>query len=348
MADAPIDLRPCDRPPGAIGNAKSGSCYTSDLFAMIGTLFLWLFWPSFNAALTSGTAQERTVINTYLSISASALTVYIFSRALRRHGKFEMVEIQNATLAGGVAMGASGSFMLYPWGALLVGMVAGALSTVGFIYITPFLEARISLHDTAGINNLHGMPGILGGIVSAVAAALAPQSTYGESYARAVARRRDRRPVALTLFAHLRTRSTWIVFPARAPSSPTNPQLLFYQSLGVPVTAGDSRSAVEQGGYQIAALTVTIAIAISGGLVTGWLLRNPFFEPTRDLYEDSEYWHLPVDAASTEAVHQARPAANRSESTASITDQSAIPDAVGGQYAVEMQPIGTAAGASKS
>jgi len=33
---------------------KKGFSYTSVLFGMIGTIFLWMFWPSFNAALGTG------------------------------------------------------------------------------------------------------------------------------------------------------------------------------------------------------------------------------------------------------------------------------------------------------
>lgn len=47
-----------------------GSSYKSDIFAMIGTLFLWIFWPSFNSALLDGVDQERAILNTYLALAA--------------------------------------------------------------------------------------------------------------------------------------------------------------------------------------------------------------------------------------------------------------------------------------
>lgn len=55
-----------------------GAVYVSDLFAMIGTLFLWIFWPSFNSALLDAPEQQhRAIMNTYLSLaSATGKTLF--------------------------------------------------------------------------------------------------------------------------------------------------------------------------------------------------------------------------------------------------------------------------------
>jgi ammonium transporter Rh len=84
---------------------REKSVYHSDLFAMIGTLFLFCFWPSFNAGVAaSGDPRLRAVVNTYISISSSVLLTYICSCIFNKERKLDMVHIQNATLAGGVGM----------------------------------------------------------------------------------------------------------------------------------------------------------------------------------------------------------------------------------------------------
>lgn len=66
-------------------------------------------------------------------------------------------------------MGASANLILHPYGALLVGSLAGLLSVVGFNVIQPWLAEHALVYDTCGIHNLHGMPGVAGGIVSIIA-----------------------------------------------------------------------------------------------------------------------------------------------------------------------------------
>jgi len=59
-----------------------------------------------------------------------------------------------------------------PFG-LLIGLLSGFLSVFGYVYITPWLEEKLGVHDTCGVHNLHGMPGLMGGIAGAISAATA-------------------------------------------------------------------------------------------------------------------------------------------------------------------------------
>lgn len=164
----------------ARGDYDNKAVYHSDLFSMIGTIFLWCFWPSFNGALAGldANAQPRAVLNTLLSLCAATIVAFAWSRYLR-NGKFEMVDVQNATLAGGVAVGAAANLPLHPWGAFIVGSAAATISTFGFAVLQPLLQQYAGLHDTCGVHNLHGMPGVFGGLVAVVAAGGIQDSDYG-------------------------------------------------------------------------------------------------------------------------------------------------------------------------
>eukprot|EP00756_Hemistasia_phaeocysticola_P028798 Hpha_TRINITY_DN16193_c2_g4::TRINITY_DN16193_c2_g4_i1::g.3715::m.3715/K06580/SLC42A, RHAG, RHBG, RHCG, CD241; ammonium transporter Rh len=151
----------------------------TDVFAMIGTVFLWMYWPSFNGALAEGTARHRVVINTVLALVGSCVTAYCCSFIFRGKRRFNMVDIQNATLAGGVTMGTSADIIVDPFAALLVGVAAGLLSTSGYNHILPALERTIGLHDTCGVLCLHALPGLLGGIIGCITTSAADKETYG-------------------------------------------------------------------------------------------------------------------------------------------------------------------------
>jgi ammonium transporter Rh len=114
------------------------------MFAMIGTLFLWVFWPSFNSGnLVVGTdSQEilrmRVIINTVFSLTGSCLTAISLSKFMR--GKFEIEDVLNATLAGGVVIGSVCSIVESPVIALVIGCLIGAYSSIGFSRVTPCLN----------------------------------------------------------------------------------------------------------------------------------------------------------------------------------------------------------------
>ncbi|KFQ26469.1 Ammonium transporter Rh type A, partial [Merops nubicus] len=148
------------------------STYHSDIFAMIGTLFLWLFWPSFNSAIATEKFWNEAIINTYYSLAASTVVTFALSSLVDQRGKFSMVLIQNATLAGGVAVGTCADIPIHPFAAMCIGSIAAIISVLGFHFLTPLLASKLNIQDTCGVHNLHGLPGILGGIASIVVAAI--------------------------------------------------------------------------------------------------------------------------------------------------------------------------------
>lgn len=136
---------------------------TSSRFCLLGSMILWLFWPSFTSAIVAPERVVLTAINTIFALCGATIATYIFTRLIR--GKIDIEDIANAALAGGVAIGSTCD-VTTPGYAMLIGIAAGALSVIGYAIIAPKFQKFIKGTDTCGIHNLHGMPGILGGIVA--------------------------------------------------------------------------------------------------------------------------------------------------------------------------------------
>ena len=149
--------------------AKEKSSIVSDITSLIGTTVLWVYWPSFVAGgLPYGTPEaELALTNTILALLGSTVATFIASVAFSK-GSIGPVDIQNAALAGGVSIGAVANLDITPFGAVLIGCIAGLVSTAGYRYIQEFLLEKIKLHDTCGIHNLHGMPSLVGGLASVI------------------------------------------------------------------------------------------------------------------------------------------------------------------------------------
>jgi ammonium transporter Rh len=102
-------------------------------------------------------------INTVLALCGATLATYASSTLIR--GKIEISDISNASLAGGVAIGASVANITPGW-SMLIGAVAGAISVIGYAIVQPRLQKLTGGVDTCGVHNLHGMPGVFGGLVA--------------------------------------------------------------------------------------------------------------------------------------------------------------------------------------
>ncbi|XP_008692804.1 blood group Rh(CE) polypeptide isoform X3 [Ursus maritimus] len=144
---------------------KNQTAKSSSLFAMLGTLFLWMFWPSFNSALLDVPKERKNaVFNTYYALAASAVTAISMSALARPRGKINMTHIHNAILAGGVAVGPSCHLITTPWLAMLLGFMAGLISIGGALCLPANFNHVLGIHDTCGVHYTFGLPGLLGGI----------------------------------------------------------------------------------------------------------------------------------------------------------------------------------------
>jgi ammonium transporter Rh len=138
---------------------------TSDRLSLLGSMVLWLFWPSFCSALVPPELVPMTVVNVILALCGATLATYIATISLRR--KISVADIANASLAGGVAIGSTCDHAS-PMQSIVIGILAGALSTFGFAIILPWLQKTIHKIDTCGVMYLHGLPGLMGGLVAMV------------------------------------------------------------------------------------------------------------------------------------------------------------------------------------
>jgi ammonium transporter Rh len=136
---------------------------TSDRFSMLGSMVLWVFWPSFCAALAAPGDVAKTAINVILALCGSTLATGAVSHKFR--DKISIADIANAALAGGVAIGSTCD-KVGPGGAFVIGLLAGVLSTVGYVVLQSKIQGLLKSVDTCGVFYLHGLPGLLGGFAA--------------------------------------------------------------------------------------------------------------------------------------------------------------------------------------
>ena len=121
-------------------------------YSFVGTLVIWVCFPLFN-----GLSEFNSRLVTFLSLLVSG----VFYK-----GKINFDYVFRASLAGGVGIASNAFNVKNPFEAVLIGIVSGFISIVGYEKRSKTLETRIYLNDSAGIHYLHGLPALFGAFVS--------------------------------------------------------------------------------------------------------------------------------------------------------------------------------------
>lgn len=179
--------------------------------------------------------------------------------------KFDIEDILNATLAGGVAIGASSSLFTNAAGPLCIGLFSGIISGFGYKYLQGMLQDKLGIYDSCGVHNLHGIPGIMGGIFSAIIIA---------------------------------------AYSSDAINDPTQASYLpFYPAPGTNLNS-HGRTFYQQGGCQIAAIFISMGIAIGFGTIAGVLIRAFYQLKPDEFYEDAINFDHTIDNLNDDSVEK--------------------------------------------
>uniref|UniRef100_A0A8C5IA24 Ammonium transporter AmtB-like domain-containing protein n=1 Tax=Junco hyemalis TaxID=40217 RepID=A0A8C5IA24_JUNHY len=154
-----------EAPPGL---DKDRSTPKSELFSVLGTVFVWVFWPSFNSILPFSKMQA--VLNTYLALAVSAVAAFMLSALTSKDGKFRMAQIRSAVLAGGVTISCIAERIHHPWIAMLLGLLATGITILGSHCVQRCFNPALKLQDTSGVHFTFGLPAVLGAVAAVVLA----------------------------------------------------------------------------------------------------------------------------------------------------------------------------------
>lgn len=152
---------------------KPSNSQSDNLIAIIGTLVLFIFFPSYNAFNAEHAHQSRVVVNTFLATTSSALVTFAFS-ALGNNGKWSLTELRNGVIVGGITMSSSIAILCGPAASAGTGLVAAIL--VQFFISKVHNKLFAKLGDTSYTFAVH----FLAGTVAAVGSMIAIADAYSQ------------------------------------------------------------------------------------------------------------------------------------------------------------------------
>ena len=238
-------------------NPHITSNYYSNLFALIGTIFLFLFFPSFNVAniqmqdfkhyydwkglgYISENLRYRGIINTYLSMIGSVLAAFIVPPLFYR-GKLKMERILHASYVGGIIIGGSCTICSSAWSSIVIGFIGSTISII-FLWKIKDLLHSIRFEDTIGVLELFAIPGLLGGVVTCI------------------------------FLGNFSNENAW-------------------KNEAMTAIFGSNRNkASVQAGLQVSGIFVTLGIALFSGLITGLLAKLMLCSRNEKYFVDSQFF----------------------------------------------------------
>ncbi|MFE4538409.1 ammonium transporter [Streptomyces scopuliridis] len=131
---------------------------------VLGAALLWFGWFGFNAgsALAANGTAALMAFNTQIATGAAMLGWLIYERI--RHGAFTTLGAASGAVAGLVAITPSGA-AVNPFGALLIGVVAGAVCSWAVS-----LKFKLGYDDSLDVVGVHLVGGVIGTLLVGVLA----------------------------------------------------------------------------------------------------------------------------------------------------------------------------------
>jgi Amt family ammonium transporter len=127
-------------------------------FLALGAWILAVGWFGFNvmSAQTIDKVSGLVAMNSLMAMAGGTLAAWVI-------GRNDPGFTYNGPLAGLVAV-CAGSDLMHPMGALVVGLIAGAL----FVYMFTLVQNRWKIDDVLGVWPLHGLCGLWGGLAAGI------------------------------------------------------------------------------------------------------------------------------------------------------------------------------------
>jgi Amt family ammonium transporter len=127
-------------------------------FLALGAWILAVGWFGFNvmSAQTIDKVSGLVAMNSLMAMVGGTLAAWVI-------GRNDPGFTYNGPLAGLVAV-CAGSDLMHPLGALVVGLIAGAL----FVYMFTLVQNRWKIDDVLGVWPLHGLCGLWGGLAAGI------------------------------------------------------------------------------------------------------------------------------------------------------------------------------------